>query len=758
MASQKLRPDRFVAVAAYGDYGTACIGTKIAYSQGGYETRPGVTHVAPEVESVLTDADKETAGTNSTRTREGLSMSARRRSRGAWTATLALLVLAGAGGALFGQERGPIHNGRSPASRLRSVDLADVRWTGGFWKQKFDLVKDVTIPQMWKFFDEGGVSHWKNFQIAGGLAEGEWSGRSWHDGDFYKWLEAVAHVYCATRDPKLDRHMDQVIEVIAKVQQPDGYLSTEIILEQKKERFEDIHRHELYNMGHLLTAACIHHRATGKTTLLDVARKTADYLHETFKDRPPELAHFGFNPSQIMGAVELYRTTGDRKYLALAETFIAMRGSRPAPFRWPKLGGTDQTQDRVPLRKAQQVVGHAVTATYLYCGAADAYMETSDGSLLAALERLWSDVARRKMYIHGGVGPLTIGASIRQDHVHEAFADPYSLPTRRCYCETCANIGYAMWNWRMLNISGEGRFGDVMERVFYNGGISGLALDGDHFFYSNVLRRLDENVPLLRSDTPQRWKHRQGYCCPPQLARTIAKMHGFAYSASEEGLWVHLYGSNVLKTTLANGVKVKLTQQTDYPWQGDVAFKLELPEAATFSLHLRIPAWAGGARVQVNGAAADVAIEPGRYVELNRTWKSGDTVALSLPMNVRLVKANPLVEELRGQVAVMRGPLVYCLESVDLADGVHVMDVTLPRDVALQPRFDAELLGGVTVLEGEALARHDADWSGPQAYDSPMLYKDVEQDRPAPTPIRLIPYYAWANRGAAQMTVWMPCD
>ena len=674
-----------------------------------------------------------------------------------WTAFLALLVLVAPGGIVFGQQRGLIDNSQSPASRLRSIDLDEVCWTNGFWKQKFDLVKDITIPQMWKFFDEGGVAHWRNFLIAAGLEQGEWSGRSWHDGDFYKWLEAAAYVYSVTRDPKLDQQMDHVIEVIAKAQQPDGYLSTEIIL-QKKKRFEDIHRHELYNMGHLLTAACIHHRVTGKTTLLDVAKKTGDYLYATFKDRPPELANFGFNPSQIMGAVELYRTTGDRKYLELAGIFVDMRGSRPAPFRWPKLGGTDQTQDRVPLRKSQQAVGHAVTATYLYCGAADVYMETSDRSLLTALERLWSDVARRKMYIHGGVGPLTIGASIRQDHVHEAFADPYSLPTRKCYCETCANIGYAMWNWRMLNISGEGRFGDLMERVFYNSGISGLALDGDHFFYSNVLRRLDSNVPLLRSDTPERWKHRKGYCCPPQLARTIAKMHGYAYSTSDEGIWVHLYGSNVLETVLADRTKVKLTQETDYPWKGNVALKLQLPKAAEFGLHLRVPAWAAGAKVQVNGSPVDVAIEPGAYLELKRTWQPDDEITLALPMHVRLVQANPLVEELRGQVAVMRGPLVYCLESADLPEGIGVMDVMLPRDVSLKPRFDAELLGGVTVLEGEALAQHDSDWSGPGAYESPLLYKDIQPTPPTPAPIRLIPYYAWANRGATQMTVWMPCN
>ena len=655
-----------------------------------------------------------------------------------------------------GQECGVINNSASPHSKLRSVDLDDVRWTAGFWKQKFDLVKDVTIPEMWKYFNGGGNSHWTNFRLAAGLEEGEWAGTSWHDGDFYKWLEAVAYVYIVTRDPALGRRMDEAIEVIGKAQRPDGYISTRIILEKRK-RFEHIGQHELYNMGHLMTAACIHHRATGKTNFLDIARKTGDYLYDTFKDRDPALAHFGFNPSNIMGAVELYRTTRDRKYLDLATVFIDMRGSQPAGSRHHGLGGTDQTQDRVPLREETEAVGHAVTATYLYCGAADAYMETGDAALLKALHRIWSDVVRRKLYIHGGVGPLTRGLSIRHDDVHEAFADPYFLPSRKCYCETCSNIGNAMWNWRMLNIHAEARFADVMERVFYNSGISGLALDGDHFFYSNVLRRLSPKVPLLRSDTPERWKHRRGYCCPPQLARTIAKMHGFAYSTSEEGLWVHLYGSNELETELSDGTAVKLIQETDYPWNGDVKIALELAKRAAFALRLRIPGWAAGATVRINGSPAADDIKAGTYAALKRTWETGDTVDLTLPMRVRLIQANPMVEELRGQVAVMRGPLVYCLESVDLPDGVNATDVRLPRKIKLQPRFDRQLLGGLVVLEGQAVALADPDWSA-EPYDSPVLYKQYAQADPRPLRLKLIPYYAWANRGAGQMTVWMPLD
>ena len=653
-------------------------------------------------------------------------------------------------------EQGIINNSKSPYSLLRSVDLNDVRWTGGFWGEKFALVKDVTIPKMWEYFNTEYSQHWTNFRIAARLKKGDWKGTSWHDGDFYKWLEAVAYIYFVTEDPALDRLMDEIIEVIGRAQQPDGYISTRIILEKRK-RFQNIHHHELYNMGHLMTAACVHYRATGKNNFLEIAKKTGDFLYDTFNDGKRELANFGFNPSNIMGAVELYRTTSDRKYLDLAKNFVDMRGSAPAGSRSFGLGGTDQTQDRVPLRKETKAVGHAVTATYLYAGAADVYMETGDQTLLEALNRIWSDVTQRKIYIHGGIGPLTNGLSIRKDSVHEAFADPYFLPNRTAYCETCANIGNAMWNWRMLNISGEGRFADVMELVFYNSGISSLGLDGDSFFYTNVLRRLGPEVPLLRSDSPQRWKQRRGYCCPPQIARTIAKMHGYAYSTSKDGLWINLYGSNTLNSHLPDGTTVRITQDSNYPWDGEVKLTIHSSHRKAFALKLRIPNWADEARIRVNGKTAQITITPGEYVTLKRRWTAGDVVILSIPMKVRLIKANPLVEELRNQVAIMRGPLLYCLESLDLPDRVDIMDVLLPRNIALRPRFDKNLLGSVTVLEGKALYIKDKDWSG-QPYGTGPLYKEIGDSNPQPFLLRLIPYYAWSNRGVSQMTVWLPVD
>ncbi len=671
------------------------------------------------------------------------------------------------------QEKGIINNSQSPHSKLRSVNLEDVKWTDGFWKEKFDLVKDVTIPKMWEFYNDGSKTddgkdagfHWVNFRIAAGLQEGVWRGTSWHDGDLYKWVEAVAYVYSVTRDPKLDRQMDEVIEIIGKAQQPDGYLSTQIILEKRK-RFENIHHHELYNMGHLMTAACIHHRITGKDNFLKLARKTGDYLYDTFKTGQPELAPFGFNPSNIMGAVELYRTTGDKKYLELANIFINNRGtckvgktiSQEIADQHTCKVGSDLTQDRVPLRNESFAVGHAVTATYLYGGAADAYMESGDQKLFGALNRIWNDVTSRKMYIHGGVGPFTHGMSIRHDLVHEAFGDEYSLPNRKSYCETCACIGNGMWNWRMLNITSQGQYTDVMERVWYNSGIAGLGLDGDTFLYTNVLRRFGKEVPLLRSDRLTRWKERKGYCCPPQLARTIARMHGYVYSTSKDSLWVHLYGSNILKTTLENGTSIQLRQSTKYPWEGQIKLTFEsVSDAQPLKLQLHIPDWANGASIRINGKPAKIKTNPGQYASLQRSWAAGDVVELNLPMKARLVRANPLVEELRGQVAVMRGPIVYCLESVDLPGNTDVMDVLLPSNIELKARFDKNLLGGVTVLEGKGISLKNAGWTD-GSYHSRNLYQDVTDFQTDSISLKLIPYYSWLNRGTSMMSIWLPVD
>ncbi|MFW6107380.1 MAG: glycoside hydrolase family 127 protein [bacterium] len=632
----------------------------------------------------------------------------------------------------------------SPHVELRSVPLEAVRWTEGFWAERFQRCRAVTLPEM-----ERALHHPKNaacldnFTVAAGLEKGEHRGRNWSDGDCYKFIEALAYVYAVTRDPRLDRLMDKYIGLIAKAQEPDGYICTQVQLTDKK-RWQARHHHELYNMGHLLTAACIHHRATGKDAFLAVARKLADYLHGVFQPRPRRLALYGWNPSNIMGLVELYRTTGERRYLELAGIFVDMRGSAPAPKNERHPG--DQNQNRVPLRKETQAVGHAVTAAYLYCGAADVVAETGEPEPMAALERIWANVTGRKMYITGGIGALHHGVSERGDKVHEAFGRDYQLPNRTAYNETCANIANAMWNWRMLALTADARYADVMEGALYNAVLAAWGLDGKSTFYTNPLARAGRDVPLLSNDTRQRWEVFKCYCCPPSVARTVAKLGGWAYSMSDEGLWVHLYGANALATKLADGAPLKLEQATAYPWDGKVVLTLEEAAGGQFALRLRIPGWADSATIEVNGKPAAAACEPGSYAAVRRKWHAGDRIELDLPMRVRLVEAHPRVEACRGKVAVMRGPVVYCLESPDLPDGVGLVQVALPADVELAPRHDPQLLGGVTVLEGEARA---------EPLGSP-LYAEAKPDRGRRVAVRLIPYYAWANRGPSEMTVWLP--
>ena len=380
------------------------------------------------------------------------------------------------------KRNGIVNNSESPHVVLKSINIGDCQWTDGFWADKYRLCEEVMVPYMGTLL-KGDIGHgYNNFKIAAGLKEGEHKGHWWHDGDFYKWMESAMYVYGINKDEKIVEELDEIIEIIGKAQEDDGYVSTHVTI-NGFDRFSNRQYHELYNSGHLLTSACIHHRVTGKTNFLDIAVKHADYLYGVFQPRPKELARFGFNPSQIMGLVELYRTTRDARYLELAEIFVNMRGDGPvqAPTVNPKFEG-DMCQDRVPIREETEAVGHAVLAMYLYAGVADLYAETGEKALLDALERLWANVVDKKMYVTGAVGQAHHGASSRVDFVHEAFIDEYMMPNSTAYNETCANVGNAMFNWRMLSLKGESKYADVMELVLYNSALSGISSDGKHYF------------------------------------------------------------------------------------------------------------------------------------------------------------------------------------------------------------------------------------------------------------------------------------
>jgi len=671
--------------------------------------------------------------------------------------TVALVLIATgaglAGTSSFAASKAVVDTSASPNVRFRPIELDAANWVGGFWGERWELNRRVTVPTMKQVMElPTNSATFHNLRVAAGEIQGKFFGNNWGDGDCYKWIEAAASVFGLTRDPELDRQMDEIIAVIAKAQAPDGYISTQIQLTDKG-RWTNLNHHELYNMGHLMTAACVHYRMTGKPNFLTVARKVADYLITVFEPRPKELAHFCFNPSNIMGAAELYRTTGEKKYLRLAETFVTMRGSQP--------GGSDQQQARVPLRKEQEAVGHAVTAAYLWCGAADVYAETGEPALLKALEGLWNDVTSRKMYITGGTAVLHHGESQREklklkpDSVHEAFGAPYQLPNRTAYNETCANIANAMWNWRMLLLTGEAKYADVMERVFCNSMLSAIGLEGKDYFYSNPLRRCGENVPLLSSDSRARWPNttpessNHCFCCPPSIARTIAQLHTYAYGLSADTVWIHLFGSSQLDTQLPDGAPIKLSQRTDYPWDGKITIRLEKTPTAETALRLRIPGWVSGASIKINGQRLTQELSPGSYGELRRRWSPGDTVELDLPMPVVLMESHPLVEENRNHVAVVRGPLVYCLESKDLPEGVALENVRLARDARWTVRHEANLLHGLTVLETNAQVAS-------QAKDANALYRQLPEIKAESISLRLIPYYAWCNRGVSEMSVWLP--
>ena len=679
---------------------------------------------------------------------------------------LLTLILTVIGSTACADGRGAVDTSKSPHVKLRSLSMQDVRWTTGFWADRFELCRTAMLPRLHStMLDPKCSAQLNRLKFGAGMTPTNPEAVAWSDGDNYKWIEAMAHAYSITNDRELDRMMDEWIAVIAQAQEEDGYISVNMT---GKERWQNARDHETYNMGHLMTAAVIHYRATGKVNFLDIAKRVGDYLHATFVGTDQHVIGY----SGIMGVMSLYRATGDAKYLELANRFIDLYGDGDTEYRrtLTDLSGTDQRQDRVPFRDETEAVGHAVWGNYLYCGVADVVAETGEPALFDALARIWESVALRKMDITGSVvyGQLETG---RGDRVHEAFGHDYDLPN--LYNETCANIGFGMLSWRMLLLTGEAKYADVMELVAYNCLNAAVDLKGENWFYCNPLLWKGEAVKGHIHHTGLRWRTNNCYCCPPNVARTTAKLHNWVYSVSDDGLWMHLYGSNELATTLADGSPLELTQQTDYPWDGKVTITLQKAGTKAFAIHLRIPGWTDHADLKVNGETFSGAIQPSSYAKISRVWKDGDVIELDLPMPVRLMEANPRVKNLRNKVAAMRGPLVYCLELPKRDGGEKTWHegVFLPESIELKPEHRSDFLGGVTVLKGNALTFKGRDRfiknmtnlaaPTPTRDTDEWLYRSftpraVREADEGTIEMSLIPYYAWANRGLSMMEVWIP--
>jgi DUF1680 family protein len=644
--------------------------------------------------------------------------------------------------------------GSSDANRaeVNAVEPGQVHWTRGFWAQRFELCRNQIIPGMWRLMEGTNYSQYlENFRIAAGLSEGRHRGAAFNDGDFYKLLEAASAVLAVARDSEWEGRIDEAIAILAKAQRADGYLHTPVQIANRsgdtnKAPFQERSAFELYNFGHLFSSACVHHRATGKTNLLAVARRAADFLCREFGEQTPEVARGGICPSHYLGLIELFRETGDARYVDLARNLFDQRSQIT--------DGGDDNQDRLPFLRQTNAMGHAVRANYLYAGAAELYLQFGDPELKRALERIWTNVVQQKLYITGGCGALYDGASPDGSkeqrsitRVHQAYGRNYQLPNITAHNETCANIGNVLWNWRMFRMTAEARYLDVLERSLYNSVLSGVSLDGTNFFYVNPLRTLSVLPTDLRWPR-ERVPYLSSFCCPPNLARIIAQAGSFAYGISEDTIWINLYGANTLTTTMGENT-VQLTQESDYPWNGRIRLHIDKCSTHPFAVKLRIPGWAKSAAIRYNHAPLRTGAAPGSFLEVRRDWRPGDMLELDLEMAVEILSANPLVEESLNQVALKRGPLVYCLESIDLPAGARLTDVGVQPGLPWRARYDQRLLGGVAVLEGNLILRTSEAWGD-------QLYRETKTSAPRLIPARLIPYFAWANRGKTEMTVWLP--
>ena len=633
------------------------------------------------------------------------------------------------------------------SDRLQPLDTSAVNIDDEFWNPRLQTNREVTLAHQYEQMRETGRVD--NFRKAGDLIDGEFEGRRYNDSDVYKWVEAASNVLATREDADLKTNVDDVVAAIAAAQDGDGYLNTYVTLECPDKKWTNLGQlHELYCAGHLIEAAVAHHRATGEETLLDVATQYADHIDEVFG--PDRKSGYPGHEEIELALVALYRETGTNRYLDLAEFFVNERGGENSRFKreldqhqriagervdvYERLYCEDgeydgrYSQDHAPVREQDTVEGHAVRATYLYSGMADVAAETGDESLVDALETLWQNMTERRMYVTGGIGSSS---------ENEGFTTDYDLPTHDAYAETCAAVGNVFWNRRMLELTGDARFGDVLERTLYNGLIAGVSLDGDEFFYVNPL-------------ASEGGHHRRGWfdcaCCPPNVARLLASLDQYVYLKDDDALFVALYLSNRVETEIG-GTGVELEQETEYPWDGTVNVDVAVEEPVSFDLRLRLPGWCDDPSVAVNGETVDVtANERDGFVSLARRWRDGDTVTAEFPMEVRQVRAHPRVRPSGGRVALRRGPLVYCVEDAD--NDVSPDVVRVPVDATFDASFEPEFLDGVVVVRGEGTAPRTAAWA-----DS--LYRDRDAIPAEPVEFTAVPYYAWDYREPGRMRVFL---
>lgn len=632
--------------------------------------------------------------------------------------------------------------------------LKNVKVKDGFWSKYEDIAKNVIIPYQWDAINDNvpdtEPSHAiKNFKIAAGEMEGEFKGFVFQDSDVAKWLEAVAYRLTIAPDSELEKTADSVIDLIGRAQREDGYLDTYYQIKEVGKEFTNLlDCHEMYVAGHMAEAAVAYYEATGKRKLLDIICKFLDLIASRVGSEEGKIHGYSGHPEIELALVRVYKATGEKKYLDFCEYLVNERGKEPNFFQqelenrnfinmW---GGKDRHADTVycqahkPLREQKEAVGHSVRAGYLYTGAAHLAAELDDKSLFDACETLWDNATKKQMYVTGGFGSQVHG---------EAFSFDYQLPNDLSYTETCAAISFAFFAQKMLMCDVDSKYSDVLERILYNGSISGMALDGKHFFYTNPLETWDEQnkrVPAFRHNKIKRPGWFGCACCPPNLARMITSLGNYIYSVGDNTVYTHLYiGSDA--TLTVGGNTVTITQQSNLPWEGKSRFTLS---NGSYTFAVRVPSWADDFTVKVNGKAASYTVKKG-YAYIDGNWNDGDTIEIDMPLTVKMVEANPLVREDAGKVAISRGPVVYCMESKD--NGDRLSSIRLTADTTFRCEKDEELFPGSISIYADALKK--------KAWETGDLYKAFTNSFEE-IEVKFIPYAFWGNRDDnREMAVWV---